>query len=46
MSGSHSEETKENAQELCIGTLLNEEFGSVFGGTIPVTTPWVNLNFT
>jgi hypothetical protein len=46
MSGSHSEETKEISQELCVGTLLDEEFRSVFGGTIPVTTPWVGLNFT
>ena len=45
MSGSHSEETEENAQELCISTLLDEEFRSAFGGTIPVTTPWVGLNF-
>jgi len=45
MSGSRSEETKENSQELTMGALLDEEFRSVFGGTTPVTTPWGGLNF-
>lgn len=45
MPGSRPEETTENAQELRIGALLDEEFRFVFGGTIPVSTPWVGLNF-
>ncbi|HEY3572429.1 MAG TPA: hypothetical protein VGK98_01235 [Arthrobacter sp.] len=45
MSGSRSEETRENSQELTMGALLDEEFRSVFGGTTPVTTPWGGLNF-
>jgi hypothetical protein len=45
MSGSRSEETKENSQEPTMGALLDEEFQSVFGGTTPVTTPWAGLHF-
>ena len=45
MSGSRSDETKENFQELTVGALLDEEFRSVFGGTTPVATPWAGLNF-
>ena len=45
MSGSRSEETKENLQELTVGALLDEEFRSVFGGTTPLASPWAGLNF-
>ena len=45
MSGKRSEETKENSPELSMGALLDEEFRSVFGGTTPVASPWVGLNF-
>ncbi|MFK4296322.1 hypothetical protein ABH924_001459 [Arthrobacter sp. GAS37] len=45
MSGSRSEETKENPQELTVGALLDEEFRSVFGGTTPVASPWAGLSF-
>ena len=45
MSGSRSEETKENSQELTVDALLDEEFRSVFGGTTPVTAPWAGLFF-
>ena len=45
MSGSRSEETKENSQELTIDAPLDEEFRSVFGGTTAVTSPWAGLNF-
>lgn len=45
MSGSRSEEIKENSQELTMRALLDEEFRSVFEGTTPVATPWAGLNF-
>jgi hypothetical protein len=45
MSGSRSEEMKENSQEPTMGALLDEEFRSVFGGTAPVALPWAGLNF-
>lgn len=45
MSGLRAEETRENTKELTMGALLDEEFRSVFGGTTPVASPWVGLNF-
>lgn len=45
MSGSPFEENKENAHELSVGALLEEEFRAVFGGTTPVTTAWAGLTF-
>ncbi|MBU8865951.1 hypothetical protein [Paenarthrobacter aromaticivorans] len=45
MSGSRTDEIKENSPELTMGALLDEEFRSVFDGTTPVATPWAGLIF-
>jgi hypothetical protein len=45
MSDSRIDESTENAHELSMRTVLEEEFKAVFGGTIPVTTPWAGLTF-
>jgi hypothetical protein len=45
MSGSRSEEIRENSQELTMGALLDEEFRSVFEGSTPVAAPWAGLYF-
>jgi hypothetical protein len=45
MSGSRSEENKENTDELSMGALREEEFRAVFGGTMPVTAAWAGLTF-
>ncbi|MCA4131715.1 hypothetical protein [Arthrobacter sp. M4] len=45
MSAARSEEIKQDSQELSIKALLDEEFKSVFGGSIPVTVPWAGLIF-
>ncbi|WP_284981633.1 hypothetical protein [Arthrobacter sp. efr-133-TYG-118] len=45
MSGSRFEEDKENAHELSVKALLEEEFRAVFGGTTPVATAWAGLTF-
>lgn len=45
MSDSRFEENKENTHELSMRVLLEEEFKTVFGGTIPVTAPWAGLTF-
>jgi hypothetical protein len=45
MSDSRFDESTENTHELSMRTVLEEEFTAVFGGTIPVTTPWAGLTF-
>lgn len=45
MSGSRFEENKENADELSMRALLEEEFRAVFGGTTPATSAWAGLTF-
>ncbi|MBT8162382.1 MULTISPECIES: hypothetical protein [Arthrobacter] len=43
MSASYSEETKDDAQDVTVRAVLEEEFKSVFGGTKPVAMPWAGL---
>lgn len=46
MSDSRIEETKEEADELSMKALLEEEFRAVFGGSTPVATAWAGLTFS
>ena len=43
MSASYSEETNDDAQDVTVRAVLEEEFKSVFGGTKPVAMPWAGL---